>query len=87
MRMKAEHGQDWDPSSVRSSIPPPDQPCKANVRAKIDFLSQLLEAAPADCHTVYDMIVSVIVVNFAAIHTTSIVSSRIAYLDLRSELA
>ncbi|KAH6918280.1 cytochrome P450 [Coprinopsis sp. MPI-PUGE-AT-0042] len=40
-----------------------------------DFISQLLQAAPAQCRTVHDITVSLILVNFAAIHTTSITAS------------
>ncbi|KAH6918279.1 cytochrome P450 [Coprinopsis sp. MPI-PUGE-AT-0042] len=61
-----------------------------------DFIGQLLKAAPADCRNVRDITVTLILVNFAAIHTTSItasyalieLASRPQYIEpLRKEIA
>jgi hypothetical protein len=47
-------------------------------------MSQLFKAAPPDCRTVYDITLNLAVVNFAAIHTTSIVSD--AHVAFRCHL-
>lgn len=72
LRNEAQYGQDWAEKPVRILIHKQERYTDVDPYQN-DLLSWLIDEAPEDRKTVHDLALRILVVNFAAIHTSSLV--------------